>query len=1133
MNGFDKPRNPLMMTAKQSQALHWTKKPWLSRLVRHQIALVSFIVLAACGQSQAPWSPTAEQIARNNEGVALMGQYQNEPARQVFADLLASAPEWVDVEVNLAIATLNRQQEDDELRALEIVERVLETHPDHLRARYIAGLMRFYIGQSEQALIHFERLRSTVDDDAHVAYFTAQTLGQLGEHERALALYLRAIELDPYLRSAYYGAALTLRTLGRADEARAQLITYQKFANNPRAHLAEFRYTRKGVLAEALAIGERAPSESLSALDGALFLEAERLDGVALETIASMTTADLNGDGWQDLFVAGGAGQPNEVWLGHAGGWVRQAHPLDTVSSVMAAAFGDINNDGILEVYLCRAGPNQLLTAGQGQPVAGSMDVADPGQCEDVAMVDADHDGDLDLVIINQVGGLEILNNNLNGTFRALSEAPESNFLPKARSGRQILMTDMDGDRVLDVIALDQSGALEAWRNDRLWQYQPLNNSSLTTSEDILHLASGDLEADGQPNVVSLHSNGAIVLWQDLMNGQVEGRTIGQLDGDIDRDRVSSGLSLVDFDGDGRLDVLVHSSNGFAVYRYLATDHSLSVMYQSQAPIKALLPVVHNISHGPSVVAVVSSAAQALTLSWWRAGEGRYAFVGIDPTGRSSKADGMRSNASGIGTQVVARTGQHWTILDRVDDSSGPGQSLQPMILGVGDAAFADFIKLYWSDGVLQTEMALASGQVHTIEEFQRQLASCPVIFAWNGERFDFVSDILGVGGIGFFQAPGQYAEPRPWEYFRFPEGTAESRDGRYPIKITEPMQEIAYIDATWLHVYDLPKEWSVAMDERMHTGGGPAPQGTPIFYRPNETLWPVMAYDQNQREVVDALRVSDGLAADPGPRDTRFLGRLATPQVLELDFGQVINRPGTRPVFWASGWVEYPYSQTVFAAWQAEADYAAPSLSAYADGQWHLVHEAFGYPAGMPREMTMTLDALPPNTTKLRIEGNWEVYWDAIGVINARPAPPQAKVHRLSPVEAVLSKTGFARRDTLAQRRPYYDYQDRQPYWDTHYQSGFYTRLGPVMELVSTHNNAFAIIGPGEELHLEFDAPPKAQGTHRVVVLETRGYAKDKDLYTRDGATVGPLPFAPEVGGLDEREALHAEYMTRYQGGF
>lgn len=1093
------------------------------------------LVLTACQPVERAWQPSLDQIAKNNQGVALMGQYNNEGARQIFAELLAEQPDWTDVEVNLAIATLNRQQPDDELQALEIVESILLEHPDHLRARYIAGLMRFYIGESEAALAHFEALIEKVPDDAHVAYFTAQALGQLNQHEEALVLYQRSIELDPYLRSAYYGAALTHRQLGEPELAREQLAIYQRFANNPRAQLAEFRYTRKGVLAEALAIGEQEdPDQATDRPEGPLFDAPEVIGALSIASVTSLTTADIDQDGQQDVIVTGGHEQGNEVWIQDAQTWRVVPHALDPIQDVYALAWADIDNDGELDVYVCRHGANQLRVAISGVEHPSQMGADDAQHCRNTAIADADHDGDLDIFVVNADGSNELLSNNLNGSFRRLSEEPEASVEMANRASEAVLMVDLDGDRDLDVLVVHAQTPHEVWINDRLWQYQAIDGFESLLETPMLAVVAGDLGADGQVDLITLDNTGQIMRWAPQSEGDWTGQKVAEINGFQHQDGASSGLALMDFTGDGRLNLLAHHRGGFVIFDAEKSTGSFDVIDKTEATLHALMPFINEAAAGPSLMGIVEGTATGdLVLVRWSAGAGRHAFLTLDPSGKSSVADGMRSNASGVGTQVIARVGQRWTILDRLDDHSGPGQSLQPLALGLGGADFADFIKLYWSDGVLQTEMALAKGEHHRIEEFQRQLASCPVIFAWNGERFDFVSDILGVGGIGFFQSPGQYAEPRPWEYFRFPKGTALPKDGRYPIKITEPMQEIAYIDTTRLHLYDLPEGWSVAMDERMFTGGGPEPDGSPIFYQPANTLWPISVINDRGQDVIDDVSLVDGVAADPGHRDQRFLGRLAADHVMELDFGKVINPTGAQPVLWASGWVEYPYSQTVFAAWQAGADYRPPSLSAFHDGQWSLVYEQFGYPAGMPREMTLPLMDLPANTTKLKIEGNWEVYWDALAIIEAEPMPPETMVHVLTPREARLAKTGFARRDTLAQRRPYYDYEDRSAFWDTHYQSGYYTALGPVMELVEHQNNAFVIVGPGEELHLEFDAPDQVMQGERVVVLETRGYAKDKDLYTLTGETVGPLPYTAGVGDRNVRDKLHERYMTRYQGGF
>ncbi|MEE4639961.1 MAG: FG-GAP-like repeat-containing protein [Wenzhouxiangella sp.] len=1090
------------------------------------------LLLCACDQSELETSASdlsEDLIERNNRGVALMGQYRNEEARQVFAALVAERPDWTDAEVNLAIAILNRQQEGDELVALEIVERILIDHPEHLRARYIAGLMRFYIGDTAQALAHLEQVLEAAPDDAHVAYFTAQAYSQLGQSESALELYERAIALDPYLRSAYYGAALAHRQLGEAAAAREQLGLYQRFENNPRAQLAEFVYTRKGPLAEALAVGQADEDAATHDPDGALFDPSLELLTLSPDLVApSLTAADVLGNGRLDVLVAGGPEQDNWLVVQDENGWAaRPDHPLAEIDSVNAALWGDFDNDGELDVLLCRAGENRLLSGQDWRVAAGGDDLVDPGLCRDGAVLDADHDGDLDIFMVSSDGPNELFNNNLNGSFRRLSLESEADLAGGARASRQVLALDFDADRDADLVILHADPPHQVLRNDRLWRYQNAAGFEALTTAPLLAVTAADFDASGQVELVTVDVDGQLQRWAPDAAGVWQARLLAEIEFD-EPDSVA--LAALDFDGSGRAEVLVQHAGGFEVLG-LNDAGQVRSRHVEAAPLLALAPVLLEPERGPALVGVVAGDA-GHRLKLWPPGSGRHAFVAIAPSGMTDRGEGMRSNASGIGTGIMLRAGSRWSIFDTFDRHSGPGQSLQPLAIGLAGRDRADFVKLFWSDGVLQTEMDLAAGPVHRITELQRQLASCPVLFAWNGERHEFVSDLLGVAGIGFFQAPGRYSTPRPWEYFLFPEDSIAPRDGRYEIKIAEPMEEIAYIDSTRLHVVDLPPGWEVSLDERMFTGGGPEPTGEMVFYRSDSVLQPVRAIDDRGQDVTASVLENDFQAAPPGAPDLRFLGRLAADHVLTLEFGQVINPPGKRARLVASGWVEYPYSQTVFAAWQADAAYRPPSLEAFADGRWQPVFEHFGYPAGMPREMSLPLDALPPETTALRIRGNWEVYWDRIAVVHTE-SPEASEVHALTVAAARLARTGFARRDTLAQRLPYYDYSDRSPFWDTKYQTGFYTDFGPVELLVGDTDDAFAVFGPGEEVHFEFAAPAAPpEGWTRRVVLEVRGYAKDMDLYTNTGETVEPLPITPGLGDPAKREALHERFLNRFQGG-
>ena len=514
----------------------------------------------------------------------------------------------------------------------------------------------------------------------------------------------------------------------------------------------------------------------------------------------------------------------------------------------------------------------------------------------------------------------------------------------------------------------------------------------------------------------------------------------------------------------------------------------------------------------------------------WSAGSGRWPFLAVTLSGAEDAGQSMRSNASGLGAGVTVRVGSRWTAVDTLAHRAAPGQDLQPLAVGLGGATEADFIAIDWSDGVFQTELGLETGALHRITETQRQLSSCPVLFAWDGDGYAFVSDLLGVGGVGYaLGPPGEYGEPRPWERLLLPAGVPVARDGRLSFKLAEPMEEVAYLDAARLVAWDLPPGWQMTVDERMGISP-PEPTGEPVFYR--RSVVPVAAVNERGEDVTSAVVTADAVAAPVGDLDHRFIGRLASEHRLTLRFAEPLDTIGSNLVLVVDGWVEYPYSQTNFAAWQADAAYEAPSIDARgADGVWREVWSQMGYPAGMPRQMSAPLPGLPAGTRELRLRTNQEVYWDRIAVVVAEPCP-QARRIELPLISAELVRGGFAKRTTGPQRLPHYDDDRRLPVWDTHIPAGWYTATGPVDELVAAVDDAVAIIGPGEEVRLDFAAPqtPPADGWTRSFVLESEGWCKDVDLYTRDGDTVGPLPN--RLADTSVRDRLHERYNTRYLDG-
>src|ERR1041384_7287194 len=98
------------------------------------------IITVACSGSPSSRQTADDLVGQNNRGVGLMGQFEFDAARDIFARLAAAHPDRRDLQVNLALATLNRQRDGDAERARSILEAVSIADPQDLRARYALGL---------------------------------------------------------------------------------------------------------------------------------------------------------------------------------------------------------------------------------------------------------------------------------------------------------------------------------------------------------------------------------------------------------------------------------------------------------------------------------------------------------------------------------------------------------------------------------------------------------------------------------------------------------------------------------------------------------------------------------------------------------------------------------------------------------------------------------------------------------------------------------------------------------------------------------------------------------------------------------------------------------------------------------
>jgi hypothetical protein len=338
----------------------------------------------------------------------------------------------------------------------------------------------------------------------------------------------------------------------------------------------------------------------------------------------------------------------------------------------------------------------------------------------------------------------------------------------------------------------------------------------------------------------------------------------------------------------------------------------------------------------------------------------------------------------------------------------------------------------------------------------------------------------------------------------------------------------------------DHPSDFDIYPNERF-VAGPPFPDFKIITaHRPHP---PAAAWDDQGHNVLPMLLTHDHKYVT-GFKLLHFAG-FAEPHNLVLDLGEWDAR---RPLnLLLDGFTEYFTANSMYSANQANIAVTPPYIEAQdAGGKWKRVVDDMGFPAGLPRVITVDLTGkLPPGTRRIRIGTNLQIYWDKILIDNS-DADPRVQTHDVPLGAARLHFHGYPKVDES--RFPgdlNYDYENVSLTGPYARHIGAYTRYGDVLPLLKTADDKYVVFGSGEEVVLDFDPaglPPLPSGWTRDYLFYANGFVKDMDFYAADAFTVDPLPFhrmgvypqPPQKQYPIDRGSLDylLEYNTRYQSG-
>ena len=719
--------------------------------------------------------------------------------------------------------------------------------------------------------------------------------------------------------------------------------------------------------------------------------------------------------------------------------------------------------------------------------------------------------------------------------------APEAGVDGGTAATFGVLYFDFDDDRDLDLYLINYDTANRLFLNDRVGHYTDAaaRFPNLADAGPGLGALVGDLDGNGRQDVLLLRGPQPPRLFLQAGRGRyIEDAAFAAVARDVGG---AAGGLISDVDLDGDFDVVLLSAGAgeeFA-HRILLSRGAGSFT----AP--ALLGSVHPAPNARGAVALDIDGDGSLELLVARVGDRPQLWQADAPEDRhwlavipaKSEEEALLTAPGADGLLVEVKAGRRLQVASVTASAGYLGAPPRRVHFGLGRSATADYVRLSWADAVLQSELEVAADQSWRVTKMTRKPSSCPILFCWDGERFAFVTDFLGGGGIGFFTAPGEYAPPDPTEDIRIPPALIAVRDGRYLLRVTEPLEEITYFDELHLVAYDHPDDRELYPDERL-TGTPPFPTGQPFAV--SAKIFPETARNARGEDVLDHIREIDRRYTAP-PADPRFVG-YAADHWIELDFGERLalppsaaGAPSPRLVLYLYGWVEYTYSHVNYAAYQAGLTMRPPSIEVPdGDGGWRPAVADMGFPAGLPRMMTIDISQLPIAADgRLRIRTNMEVFWDQI-FAGVDVGDPGIRVHRLRPDVAELRHLGYPREYSPDGNDPtVYDYHRIDHGVPFKNMAGSFTRFGDVRELLKAADDQFVIMARGEEIAIEFDAgqlPGLEDGWSRTFVLHADGYCKDMDLYTAFPDSVGPLPFHGMDNYPPVKEPRNVEELRNYR---
>ena len=1070
------------------------------------LLLIVLVVLAPVIFTWITTDPSKSDIDVDhllNAGKTYYDSGEAQKAIDAFSLALQHKPTETDLLINLANAYRLANKSED---VIKYAEEALAIDNNIGAGHFLIGCAHLRLSQTTNAIQALQQAYDIDNTVGAVGYLLGKSKLAVGNFEDAI-LYLEEVATyeEEHLGAAYSWSQALMQA-GQPDEAKVALELHQQRIDGKQMPQGQADW--EACIYTEIKIPFKLDQPSLVGIEVKFVDEtAKAFAGNAANYAGPFGVIDFNRDGNNSLFVNTRTNTFRTL-LNTNGVFTPVGFEFPAIDGARYSRclVGDLNNDRFDDVLMLGdqgSHAYRFATNGLARDLSKFSKLASL-KAVDGIIADIDSTGKLDLLAI-QPGdaGLKVFRNLGSIYFKDITKT--SGIPTQITGALKLFMDDWNNDDMLDLFIARAGETPMFLQKNRGAAHSPTN--TLPALPAATSLATGDLNNDLRTDLVTL-ANGQLEI---IFNGLEEKQTVPLAKG-------ITAVQLLDYDNDGWLDLLA-TGDGVQAFRNRGSagfaDTTTALGLDTLSGQVSQLAAADIDRDGDSDLLLAHDDG----LKYLRNDGGN--------ANRQLKVRlyGNRSNASGIGIQI---------------ETTAPGLRLKrtvqslPIEIGIGQNEMLQSLNARWFDlSLFNLDVQVKRDEIVTLTELILPTGSCPYLYAWDGERHRFVTDLLGASPLGLPVADGVYIDADPDEIVWIGDETNfKPLDGRYRLQITEELREILYLDEAKLLAVDVPPGSEVHPTTKLRPSGPFPPAGLAALAKRTPLR---QARRSDGLDVTAALQANDDQWVSPIELRLPQLRGLAKRYSVELDFGPLDTRA---PLALAlTGWLHFGGGMANIAASHHDGlPFPFPTLEAQlADGDWQNVDVIVGAPVGKTKTIVIDLaDKLPSDTQRLRLSTAFEIHWNRIALFEKAALPDVAETH---PTATDLHWHGYGAKEDLPAHLPLTPIHEQTrdtPDWRLT-PSGWVTRYGAVDELVAAKDNQLALIAAGDELTLDFNAahlPTQRPGTTRHFFLFTSGWDKDADFHVAQGWTVEPLPWHgmdSQRYGREPRPKLDDGWIKQY----